>query len=505
MEGSQRDIIIAAKSGGLKVFGSILTILGGLGIGVLLTRTLGAEGFGQYRLGIITAELLAQIGAIGIPSAALLFIPRAVRRRDGPHLIGVFRVTLGFPAIAGILLGIGAFIFADEISSRVFHDSGIAPTLRIFALAIPLHSLLDSSESIARAFNRLDISLIGRDVCFQACKMVMTACLLLAGYGIGGAAAAHVMALVISVGLLFVLVRRLIPARAEVPGVEYRFRGIWRQSLPMYVTRIFQAFGAQVENLMLGFFGLTSGVGIYAAALQVSRIGDMIPESIYGTSLPVLSEAYDRGGALQVHSILRAGTRWGLTVTLLIFVVIVLFAAPLLSIFGKEFTAGRNALILLACLPVLRASSGLIASTLAMSGYAKVNAMNSVLYLFAAFSMDLVLIPGYGVFGAAIAAFSAMSFLSAIRLLEIYWLFRISPYDRNLLKPLIAAAIAAATGHLVAVYLASVPPLIQTAIGVVLVCVSYLAILIALGLTAEDRLIIQKFWHRVRRQRRDRY
>lgn len=500
-ESAQRDIVVAAKGGGLKAAGSILTILGGLGLGVLLTRFLGATGFGQYRLGIISIELLAQIGALGVPTAALLFIPLAARRDDHARLLGIFRLTCAVPTLIGVVLGAAAFFFSNEISSRVFRDPAFASTLRIFSLAIPLHGLLNASESLARAFNRVDISVIGRDVCLQALKIAATAIVLFAGFGVGGAAVAHGIALAISVALLLFLVRRLPPVIGRPSRVDYHIGDVWRQSLPMYLARLPLALGSQIESLVLGFFGLTSGVGIYAAALQMGRIGEVFPLSIISVALPLISGAYDRGGPEQVRPLLRAGTRWGLSVTLPIFVATALFAEPLLAIFGKEFTAGAHGLVLLAFIPVLRSISGLSAAVLSMTGYARFNSANSICYLAVALALDLLLIPDHGVIGASIAAFTAMVILSGLRLGEVFWLFRLWPFDRSVLKPIGAAAVGAAAGSLVSHLLASFPMFVEAAVGTGVVVVTYVAVLFAAGIPEEDRPVLERLSRRFGRGR----
>jgi O-antigen/teichoic acid export membrane protein len=490
---------MAAKGGGLKAAGSILTILGGLGLGILLTRVLGAAGFGQYRLGIISIELLAQIGALGVPTAALLFIPLAARRADHPRLMGIFRLTCAVPTLIGAVLGTVTFVFSEEISSRVFRDPTFASTLRIFSLAIPLHGLLNASESLARAFNRVDISVIGRDICLQSLKIVATAIVLFAGFGVGGAAVAHWIALAISVALILFLVRRLLPMGRESSRADYDLGRIWRQSLPMYLARLPLALGTQIETLVLGFFGLTSGVGIYAAALQMSRVGEVFPLSIISVALPLISGAYDRGGPEEVRPLLRAGTRWGLSVTLPIFVATALFAEPLLSIFGEEFAAGRRGLVLLAFIPVLRSISGLSAAVLSMTGYARFNSANSICYLAVALALDLLLIPSYGVNGAAIAAFTAMTVLSGLRLSEVFWMFRLWPFDWSVVKPIGAAAVSAVVGFLVSNALASFPMLVEAALGIGSILVAYVVTMIAMGIPEEDRPVLDRLWKRLRR------
>jgi O-antigen/teichoic acid export membrane protein len=260
----------------------------------------------------------------------------------------------------------------------------------------------------------------------------------------------------------------------------------------MHLARLPQLLGGQLESLVLGFFGLISGVGIYTAALQMSRVGELVPLSLISVALPLISAAYDRGGEGQVSPLLKTGTRWGLTVALPVFVVTVRFAAPLLSIFGEEFLAGRSSLVLLACIPVLRATTGLTTAVFSMTGYARINAANSVVYLGTALVLDVTLIPKHESFGAAVAAVAAIALVSGLRLIELYWLFRMHPFDRSLLKPVGATVAAAASGYAASQALASPSPIAEPLIGIGVIIVVYCAVLLALGIPESDRMVLER-------------
>ena len=257
----------------MKLGGSAVTSVAGLAISLLITRLLGASGFGEYRIGLTFSELISQISGLGLRSSALRYAPLALVGREPGWLRGIVRYTTAVPVLFAAPLAIGVYLAAEPLASRVFDDPGLAPVLRAFAFAIPLSAGSHAMEALLRAVHRVDLSILGGDIAFQLPKIALTAGALFLGFGVVGTVFAHVAALVFSVLVMGSMLRSLLAARGEPSAPpDYRARLLWSQALPMYVTRVLRAFGGRLETLMLGVFGLASGVGIYAAALQLIRL-----------------------------------------------------------------------------------------------------------------------------------------------------------------------------------------------------------------------------------------
>jgi len=493
---SDRELVLAAGGGGLKVVGSILRALGGLGVSILLTRLTGAAVFGQYYVCLTAAELIAQVSGLGLQASTLRFIPISIQQSDRPWLIGLVRAAVLIPLFLGLALATLVFGFSDRLATEFFSDPSMAPALRIFAVAIPLSAFANALEAALRGFNRVDLSILGMDFGFQLPKLLFVGAAVGIGYGAEGAATGHVAALFIACLVLAYLLRTQMP-RGETSPAVYRLREMWMQSLPVYMTRLLRTFGGRMELLILGFFGLTLDVGIYAAALQISMLGALLPESLITASMPLISGAHHREGPSAVQPLLRSTTRWCMSVVLPYYLVVALFSEELLAIFGEEFVGGEVSLLLLGALPLMNAMAGISASVLTMTGQARINAFNSLVYLVTTIGLDVILIPRYGMVGAASAAFSSTLLLNLLRIAQVRWFFGLWPVDRHIIKPTVATASSLIVALLLSPLLSGLHPWIAMGLSLVAMGLAYLAALYKLGATDEDRVVIDAIAARV--------
>ena len=172
-----------------------------------------------------------------------------------------------------------------------------------------------------------------------------------------------------------------------------------------------------LETLILGIVGLTTGVGVYAAAARLSSVGNMFYLSIGNISTPIIADLHSHGETSPLKAYYQTTTRWLLTFNLPLFLTFLLFAKPLLSIFGEDF------------MPALpHDDSGiwhagiychrLGANTLDMTDHPKVNTTNSVLLFFLTIALNLFLVPQWGVVGASIATSVSVVLVNVICLIE---------------------------------------------------------------------------------------
>lgn len=486
-----RDLLVAARGAGLKVLGTIVRLVGGLGVSILITRTAGAEAFGHYFVGLTCAQMLAQASTLGLHSSALRFLPVAEHQRAPGWTTGILRACIGIPTGLGLLIGLTTFLLARVLSDSLFDDPGLAPSFRIFSFAIPLTALIISLEASLRGLKRFDRATIGNDVGFQVPKFFLVAVAIAAGAGVAGVALAHLGALATSAILLFAFLRTATVRRSGGTETEYRMRQIWKQALPVYLTRLLRIFNGRLELLLLGVLDLSANVGIYAAALQVGMVGAMLTEALITVTMPLLSSAYYRGGRDALQPLVQTVTRWCLIATLPYYAVVLLFANSILSVFGEDFQAAQSGLILLGALPLLNSAAGIASEALTMTGNAAVNTFNSIAYLTLTLTLDLLLIPSHGIEGAAMAVLSATLILNTLRAVQVRWLFGFWPVNADVLKVIGAVLVAAVVGFFLRDGLAGTGALGELVLGTSVVAVVYTGCLWLLGATAEDRAVLE--------------
>jgi O-antigen/teichoic acid export membrane protein len=280
--------------------------------------------------------------------------------------------------------------------------------------------------------------------------------------------------------------------------------------VPEYDPGTWMRFGAAMLFNVMTIAVIQStdvlGVGAFDAAGQVSlygaadRIGALIAMPFFALNIvfaPMISEYYARGDLRQLDRMFALVTRWSFTVSWPICLCCVIFSAPILGIFGKGYAAGSIALMILAAGSIINAGTGPVGNVLIMAGRLRVLWFNTSLRLVSNVVLVLVLIPRFGILGAAEASSLTIVLLNVVSLIEVWWIMKIQPYRWQMLKPLLAGAGAAVVG-LVLMYLTRADSGATTGLGnfiaAVLLVLSFLAvyayILVRLGLNAEDCQVI---------------
>ena len=119
-----------------------------------------------------------------------------------------------------------------------------------------------------------------------------------------------------------------------------------------------------------------------------------------------------------------------------------------------------------------------------------------------AVALNLLLVPLFGIFGAAAGTAAALVLLNAITLLFVHRILGFWPYDVRYAKPLVAGLVAVTSAYLARLALPDLVGSLALLIFVPLFLAIFLALLVALGLSPSDRQFLVSFWSAIRRNLR---
>jgi len=162
------------------------------------------------------------------------------------------------------------------------------------------------------------------------------------------------------------------------------------------------------------------------------------------------------------------------------------------ALFGPAFTAGASALIVLALAELVTAGTGTCGTVIDMAGYTKLKLVNSTVWVSVLLIANWLLIPEWGVLGAAVASLIGALTVNLARIVEIWILERIQPYDRTFLKPLAAGLGSAAFVGTLSWLIPGDGTFAWAVVGSVLVLLSYSGLSVLLGLAPEDREVFAR-------------
>lgn len=493
---SDKNIVLAAKGGGIAFAGNLSTYITRFAFGVVLARSLGPDMVGLYSLSLTVTQIAATLASLGLSAAMARYVSIAASQEDEDGIWGTIQIGIAIPSLVSAILAAGIILLARPISYRVFGRSDLAPLLRLASLSIPLLSMVSMLSAITQGFKRMEYKVYAEDITLNLLKLILLVVLVGLGYKVMGAMIGHIVALAVAMAMLLYFVHRLFPLNRSPYTSKRKIGEILSFSLPLYLSGLLSRFSGGLETLMLGFFGVMSGVGIYTTALRLSDIGKMFHHSLQRIAVPMIADLYHQNKMDQLGQVYQTITRWGMTFNLPVFLTLAIFAKPLLVIFGADFVAGTAGLIILAFGTLFNASTGVCGSVVTMTGHSRLTFANSIIYLVTNIALDLLLIPAWGGIGAALAVTVTDVIINILRTVQVFVLFRIWPYNRSFLKPVIASVVAGGTTYLIVQRLTSLPVILEFVLGVLWLWGTYASIIMLLKLSDEDHLVLDRLWAR---------
>jgi len=498
---SDQDVLLAAKGGMIAFIGNLVASASRFAFGVVIARLLGAELLGMYSLSLTVTQIVGGLALLGLSAGMARYIPIAVNEDDDAFLWGIIQIGIGIPIVIALALTLGVFLLAEPLSLWAFGQPDLAPVLRLASLAIPFTALISLLGSITQGFKRMEYKVYAQDIALNLSKFALSVVLIVVGLSVMGALAAHILASALTVAMLFYYVHHLFSLNRPLHTAKRRTREILHFSLPIYLSGLVSDVSGSTETVILGMIGVMSGVGVYASALRLSGVGNMFFTSLQRISIPMISDLYSQGKLDQLQRVYQTITKWAITFNLPIFLATVIFAGPLLSIFGKDFVVGAPGLAILAFGSMFNASTGTNGSMITMTGHSKVTLVNSITNLVVSLTLDVLLIPRWGIVGAALAVTLTGVLVNILRTIQVYFFLRLWPYNWSFLKPITAALLAGGATYFVNQWLTLRPMALKVAVGMALLGSIYALVILLLRLSAEDRLVLDRVWARVSRWR----
>jgi O-antigen/teichoic acid export membrane protein len=274
-----------------------------------------------------------------------------------------------------------------------------------------------------------------------------------------------------------------------------------RFSLPVMTTDTIYGVLSNLDVLMLGWLlggsprQVMDQVGIYALAKSIAGAMLKAPQSLDPIFSSVASELSVRDQHRALGHRFSVISGWILTINLPICAAILLAGDALLQLMGQargaDFHAGLAAMAVLCIAMMAQGLFAMVDPVLTMAGRPYLNLFNNGFWLASNALLNLWLIRDYGLPGAAWgAALSALA-SGALRLTQLYLIHDILPFSRAQGKPLLAAL-----GGILAGWLCRQAGPEGLAWSLVLPLGAFLAVYLtslrALGLSAEDRLMLRR-------------
>lgn len=491
---AERDAVFLARGGAVTLIGSIGAYALGLLFNILVARKIGASAYGLYALGLTVVMIGSTFSALGLARGSQRFIAIHLADGDEKRLRGTITLSLALGFAAGIITSLLLVTLAPTIAVHIFHDAGLTRVLRILSISLPFIAALDTLGKMTQGFKVMRYKVYYEDLFQNALKVVVGVVLLAAGWHLDAVLLAQVIPAVVATILLTVALHRIFPFATGSAPITLEPRGLLKFSIPLHVSTVTRFMQGRTELLVLGALGTAQAAGIYNISLRVSIIGAMMINAFIAIAAPMITTLHHEGDTKQLETVFKLITKWLVVVNLPLTLTIILLSDRLLDVFGKEFSAGALALSILAIGRMIDAATGIGGAMINMVGRSDVSALNAFVAVIVSLVFDFLLIPPYGLLGAAIAATLGIAVINGIRLAQIYRWFKFHPASFQMWKPVVAGVVALAVGLVARDSVQIEQALPELFFVAAAIWLSYIVALVALGLDETDAAI----WRSVR-------
>ena len=208
----------------------------------------------------------------------------------------------------------------------------------------------------------------------------------------------------------------------------------------MFVA-ILQTFMHWMDILMLGYFTNPETVGLYHPAVRTAGLLQALLLSFISIFAPLMSNLHQKNDNKEMARLYQLVSRWLFTAAIPVVLVFTLFPQKVMLLFGPQFLSAAPILIILTAAAFIQTILGAAGPTLSMAGFTNLVFRNSLGAFVLNFSLNIVLIPKYGMIGAAIATLLSLSAIGIARVVEVRFLLKIFPFSLLLYKTIIAASV----------------------------------------------------------------
>ncbi len=490
-----------SRQSGVVFAGTIFTAAFGYVFKVYLARVLGAEALGIYALGMTIISLLGILNVLGLPESAVRFVALYVTSKRWGALRSLLWNGSWILLATNLIFAVVLLKVGPWIATRFYHSPQLVPYLPLFAVIMIAGALTAFFSKILAGYKEVGRRTIITRFVASPVTVAVAVLLIALGGGLWGYLVAQIVSALVVMALLISLVWRLTPVAARSPDLKNLWiePDVWSFSAAVFGVGMLEFLMGQADRVALGFYRDARTVGIYAVAAALVAYEPIILQSVNQIFAPVIADIHTRGELALLGRLFQTLTKWMLGLTFPLALVMMVYARPIMRIFGHDFEAGWPILVIGTCGQLVNCGVGSVGCLLLMSGnqrrLVRVQAVMAAVMV----GLSVWLVPLWGALGAAVAASITNVGVNAWNLVEVRRALKLSPYNRSYLKLLPSVGIALAITLLVSK--ASAFLRADWVVIVVALMLSYGAfsiVALAMGLDADDRLIANAVWTRVR-------
>lgn len=446
----------------------VVSRLLGLVLNLVLARKLEDVGFGRYSLILVIVMLVGLAADFGTANILIREISRQRQRANTLLAAALFLRSMTTATVAVAVLVI-------LITTGV--GRGFALPLMIATLSIIPTSMSTAIEAAFQAFERMDLSALA-DVVFSLVLTAVGVAIVSSGGGVTQMTAVYLGASVVRLAYAALAYRRLSRVRGGWQIENAVFWHLARESFPVLYWQLISLAYYKVDVILLGALRTEAEVGWYAAAYKMFEVIIMFGWLAVQALLPLMSRFYQTSKEALII-LFEKTMKYVWIAGLGVAVLMMALAGPVVNLLlPSDYTPAINVLKVLGFAVPFMVGCVIFGNLFVAMNLQGRMAKWSVFSLVVNVGLNLVLIPRYGVMGAALT-----TLLSEVLTFMLFYGFAAYFLRQvHFIEVFVLPAVAAGVLLGVLLLMSSLPAILVGALGIT----GYPLFLLLFGVISQD-------------------
>ncbi|MEZ5014528.1 MAG: flippase [Chitinophagales bacterium] len=395
----------------------------------IITNFFGADANGVFRVCFSIFSLVVIFGRFGVDMAMSRFV--AQYRKQGRYdLVNeVFQKSMRIVVPLAAFLSVAVYFLAPVIAHYIYHDKPYTVPIRIFSIGIFFSTISGVLEEGLRGLKKIKEYSWINNVSTQGIVSVLLLVCLLFTRDPMWVSILYVIALFITwiFGVYYWF--KFVPYQ-RITTQQIETKEILHVSLPMLSAKYLTTLYTWVDTLILAAFVIDTDVSTYNVASRVTAFATLPLIAINNISSSKFAEAYGEGDTKYLKKTVRISSRLIFWTCMPIMLAFLLVPKLFLFIFGQEVLTERAILAfhIINIGQIVNFMTGPVTVFLNMTGRQKVSQLYSAITMVVSIALCFLLIPEFGLLGAAIATAASRTVLNLGCALHVYFTTGISTF-----------------------------------------------------------------------------
>ena len=437
-DSSDQSIGRLARGGTANLLGAAITGICTFALTVVVTRGISREAAGVF-FSVTSLFLVATtVGQLGTQTGLVYFIARSRAAGRADRISAYVRTAMRPMLALAIVMAVVVFVLAGPLAriTSPEHAHDAATYLRLLAPFIPVAGVEIVLLAATRGLGFMKANALIEQIARPLAQLALVAAATFATSTVVLGLAWSIAYVPAAIAAWFAFRRISRRTRAGSAGSvaaadEPVGKEFWKFTIPRSLTSIIQILMQRFDIVLVGALSGAVNAAVYAAATRFIVVGQLGINALTLAAQPQFAEKITTDRHRAANELYQITTAWLVVVTWPIYLVLIVFAEPVLRVFGHGYSSGDTVIILIAASMLLSTGLGMVDTVLAMAGHTSWNLANALLALGANIGLDFWLIPHHGIVGAAIGWATAIVVRNVAAALQVAIAMRFQPVARS--------------------------------------------------------------------------